>query len=185
MKRLLIGMIMMAFAIHTAAAGYLGVYGAYWDTKDADSELGFGAKLSFALSPQLHLQLRGKYFEFSQDGVGGPGTSATLEVIPIQGALVYHLDAGLPVRPYIGGGVGYYLFDIEWSDRHSTMNPDVDDEFGYFALAGALLEVNPSFGLFIEASYSWVEIKRIGGFETTGDDTLDGFGLNAGLTLHW
>lgn len=185
MKTLLKSMVALAFMAQAVSAGYLGLFGAYWDPEDADSEIGFGAKLAFPLSPEFTLQFRGKYFEFEQEGIGGPGTRATLEVIPIQAALIYNFQSDSPVRPYIGGGVGYYLFDLEWADQQQVLQPDVDDEVGYFALGGLRFEINPQFSLFAEASYTWVQIKRIAGFRTTGDDTLDGVGFNAGLTLHW
>lgn len=167
---------------YQAAAGSLGLFGAYWDPSDADSEIGFGAKLNVLLSPTVALEIRGSYFEF-EESTGG--TSATLEVIPIEAALLYMFAGDDVIRPYVGGGVGYYLLDLEWSSPAGSMNPDVDDEVGFFAVGGAAFKISDRFSLFAEAKYIWLEMDTIEGMAATGDDDLSGFGANVGLLLRW
>ncbi len=172
----------IGFVTQAALGAGLGVFGSYWDPKDADSEIGFGARLSIPLGPDVSLDLRGRYFEFEESSNGG---KATLEVIPIEAALIFQLAYQGPVYPYVGGGGGYYLFDLEWEGPEGRVNPNVDDEFGWFVLGGLQLPLADNISLFGEAKYMWLKIERIAGFETTGDNRLDGFGANVGLLLEW
>ncbi len=163
-------------------ADSLGVYGAYWDPKDADSDIGFGAVVRLPISREMALQLRGSYFEFEErDG----DERSTLEVIPLEVGLIYYLAPPQDLRVYIGGGAGYYLMDLEWRTAEERLTPDVDNEFGWYLIGGFDMRITQNVNLFAEAKYTFLEIKRIDGISITGDNKLDGFGINAGLAIRW
>ncbi len=182
MKALMLALLITTLTAAQAGAGGLGIFASYWDPKDADDEIGFGAKLRFRAAPEFALELRGSYFEFEERDAT---TRKTLEVIPIEGALLYNLGQGQPTQFYVGGGIGYYLLDLEWEGPTGTVRPSIDDEIGWFVVGGLEVGMSPNISLFIEAKYTWLDIDEIGGMETAQDDTLDGFGANAGLILLW
>ncbi len=162
--------------------GGFGVFGSYWDPKDADGDFGFGARLQLFSVSSLGVEVRGSYFEFTESA---DGDRTTLEVIPLEVALLYTFGKEQPVRAYAGGGAGYYLLDLEWSGPLGTMEPDIDDEVGWFVLGGLSFDLAANVNFFLEAKYTWLDIDEVGGFATTQDDTLDGLGGNVGLKLVW
>lgn len=182
LKKWMTTAVVLGVTAQVAWADGVGVFGSYWDTKDAGSEIGYGAKLKFGLGPDVFFSIRGSYFEFEERSAEG---KSTLEVIPIEAALVFHLDYMGPVYPYVGGGAGYYLMDLEWEGPGGAVSPSVDDEFGWFVLAGIEMDLSPRIAVFGEAKYTWLKIDRIDGLDTTGDNKLDGFGANAGLIFKW
>lgn len=182
MKTFMMVVLMTCIATAPAMAGGLGVFGSYWDPSDADGDFGLGARLHLFSVAGVGLELRGSYFEFSESE---GGVSQTLEVIPLEAALIYAFGSDQPIQAYAGGGGGYYMLDLEWSGPLGTMDPDVDDEIGWFVLGGLSFDIAANLNLFLEAKYTWLEIDEIGGFATTQDDSLDGFGANAGLMLVW
>lgn len=75
-------------------------------------------------------------------------------------------------RPYVGGGIGYYFFDED--------DADVDDEVGYYCVAGIDQSVGNGISVFAEAKYLWLEPDS-----DFGDVELDGFGANIGAAYNW
>ncbi len=164
-----------------AMANGIGVFGSYWNPKDLDSEWGYGAKLKIALGRDAFLDIRGGRFEFeAQQG----GTTATLEVIPLEAVWIFHLQYWGPLYPYIGGGGGYYLMDAEYKGPGAEDRPGVSDEFGWFAVAGGELEIGGPVALFAEAKYTWLETDSVRDADRS-KDKLDGFSLQTGLILKW
>ncbi len=181
MKRIIIAVIAIGMIAQVSFAAGLGIFGSYWDTKDADDEIGFGAKIKLDLTPQMALEVRGSYFEFDERI---QGTRSTLEIIPVEAGLMYRLPTGNTSSFYFGGGAGYYLMDAEvrFADNNRE-NLDVDDEFGWFVAGGLEIPLAVNLGIFAEAKYTWLEMKRVEGLET--DVKLDGFGANAGVIFKW
>ena len=160
-----------------AAPGFgLGVGVQYWDAKDADvfDENGFwGANLILRLRPADYV---GIDFRAGGSGVWDGDTyrrdgtkyrtDATFMCCPFEVGLVLMLPVNDGITLYAGPGVGYYYYDIdlevhekhghhyhsEWSD-HIKM----DDDFGWYAVAGLNLHLGPNFGLFGEVRYTETE----------------------------
>ncbi len=188
-----LGMLILGAAI--SHAGGLGIYGSYWDTKDADSGYGGGAKLKFETVPNLYLELRGSYFpDLSKDD---DGTKVDLRVVPLELGLAYNLPITDKFQPYIGGGGGGFYMDGDIKDDSIGLDGDIDFKIkpGYYAVAGVEFALTESVALFAEAKYTWVEFEvdkitfndvdltdDMGG-DVTGK--LDGLGANAGLMLKW
>ena len=162
-------------------AGTFGVFGSYWDTKDADHGFGGGVKGSFDLGEVLQLDLRGTYFnDLIKRADAG---DLKLHASPLDVGLSFAFNPGGAVRPYVGGGGSYYLLD----SNHGT----VSDEVGYYAMGGVefgSLSTGPHF--FAEAIYRDVTgtVKRRAADETFPDVSgkvklqLRGVGANAGCS---
>ncbi|HMP90290.1 MAG TPA: OmpW family outer membrane protein [Kiritimatiellia bacterium] len=179
-KALIATVMTMAFILPNAHANGLGFFASYWDTKDAEDEFGIGAKLQFSLDQAITMELRASIFQF-EDSEGG--IKVELDVIPLEAGLLFNLAPGAEFNPYIGGGAGYYIMDAEISAGGLSSDLDIDNEVGYYAVAGAELKLADNIALFVEAKYTWLKIKKVEGI--SADAKLDGFGGNAGLIIKW
>jgi outer membrane protein with beta-barrel domain len=158
-----------------AKAADVGVFGSYWDTKDADQGYGGGVKVDFA----RYLELRASYFPdvTSNNPVPGRG-DFKLRVVPLEGGLVYKFAPNDRFTPYLGGGASYLLLD--------TNRGNIDNELGWYGVAGADIKTDHGVGLMLEAIYRSVDSTiRDRGLDTTVDERVDlqlrGFGANVGL----
>jgi hypothetical protein len=158
-----------------AKAADVGVFGSYWDTKDADQGYGAGAKVDFA----RFLELRASYFSdvTSNNPVPGRG-DFKVRVVPLEGGLVYKFAPNERFTPYLGAGASYLLLD--------TNRGNIDNELGWYAVGGADIKTDHGFGVMLEAIYRSVDSTiRDRGTDTTVDTRVDlqlrGFGANVGL----
>ena len=159
-----------------AMAGDFGLYGSYWDTDALGETAGGGVKYALG-DAGLRFEIRASYFpdlteDFGQLVENGTGEAEVEALVPEAG-ITYNFAPGSNAQFYLGGGLSYYLLDI--NER------DLDDEVGYYGLAGLILGgagTGPAF--FVEALYRSVE-------GTITDDSLveevdlDLSGLSANL----
>ncbi|HEX9943401.1 MAG TPA: hypothetical protein VGG03_15400 [Thermoanaerobaculia bacterium] len=173
MKRtILFAAVALALLAGPASAGDFTLYGAYQDTKDADQGLGIGGKLGFGI-----FELRATYFDDVTTDTGR--RDFELRMIPLEAGLAFKFAPGQNVNPYIGGGAGYYLLD--------TNRGEVDDEVGYYAVAGANFTGASGLGFNIEGIFRSMEatvrdrsLSNPNVDEET-DIQLGGFGVQGGL----
>jgi outer membrane protein W len=163
-----------------AKATDFAVFGAYQDTKDADSGYGVGAKLDFG----RFVTLRATYLgDVTSNTRFSSGDDFKLRVIPLEAGLQYKFNPDSNFSPYLGGGASYFLLD--------TNRGNIDDELGWFAMVGAEIKTQHSFGIMLEGIYRSVEstVRDDENGDTTVSDKVDvqlrGFGANAGLIWHF
>lgn len=176
-----------------AQAGGLGFSGAYWNPKDAEDGYGAAARLQVDLSSTVSLDIRGAYFPDMSEDISTPAgeIDSDLEIIPLEVGLLLHpkvADKG--VQPYIGGGIGYYMLELDTESPSGLDNRiDLDDEVGWYAVAGLKLRFSQGLALVLEAQYRGVEGTAkgddIGDIDDAYTIDLEGFGANAGLMLSW
>jgi hypothetical protein len=168
----------LGFVAGPAKAADLGVFGAYQDTKDAQHGYGGGAKLDFSF-----LELRASYFNDVTGNHPLPlGGDFKLRVIPLEAGLVYKFAPNETFTPYLGGGASYFLLD--------TNRGNINNELGWYGVAGADIKTDHGFGIMAEAIYRSVDATvRDSGSSTTisnrADVQLRGFGANVGLVWHF
>ena len=188
MKKLALFAAILALASAGASAGGFGLYGSYWDIEDADDAgVGGGLKLQADLSED---GVVGFEFRLSgSTGYGGDGVFKDAYTAPIEANLTLGMPLGDKGKIYIGAGGGYYVMP-EFESKvvmGSSLEPDIDpdDSFGYFAVAGIELMFSETFGIFVEAKYTMVEVDKVkidDVEQDMGDDNeFKGFGANAGL----
>lgn len=169
----------LGFGAVAANATDLGLHGAYWKTDQADRTFGFGAKLRFSF-----VELRGTYFDDVTADVEPESADFEIKAYPLEAGIFIQFLKNSMVRPYIGGGGGYYILD--------TTVGDVDDEIGYYLVGGADIG-SPSarVAFSIEAIYRNIEGTVRGTFfqdlDLDEDVPLDlsGIGANAGVVLRF
>lgn len=85
----------------------------------------------------------------------------TLVAMPLEANILLRLPLGKKLCLYGGPGVGYYLFDGQSNSDLETekivYDIEVDDEGGWYVLAGLRAKVSANFDLFIEGKYTWIK----------------------------
>lgn len=186
---------------------------AYWDdsaaifTGDAsefeDAVLGFDYRMDLGNNRRLGLLLSVSGFEGQDeredlrfvDLEGFPIVhEATLQVTALTAGLTFNFAPRAPVRPYVGVGGGYYLWDLEESGDFVFVGEEFDEIFtdtfqddggtlGYFWLAGFEVPINPNWALFAEGRWHRAE-DDLGGpdFEDFGELDLSGREISGGVS---
>jgi hypothetical protein len=190
-KRLLLGIFILALlSAAPAFASDFGLFGTYWDTRDADETFGGGVELNFAFGESpLGLELRGTYYQqLSDEPVSalfdddeGFFVEESLEALPIEAGLRYNFNPTGNVSPWISGGVSYIFLDI--SDVEGA---EVDDETGWYAGLGSRFGQPDGVSFYGEVLYRATEatVQRERDdidLEDTVNIELDGVVVNAGV----
>ena len=150
----------------------LGAHLSYWDAKDLDDldldgTFGFGVIGQYRFLPQLALEMRisgymaGESDDLYVDDEGWYDNDTTVVVAPLEAGLVGFLPLTRTFSLYAGPGVGYYFFDGETTLSQGPLDInydiDMDDEAGFYALAGVRAQLARNVALFLEGKYTWVE----------------------------
>ena len=157
-----------------ARAGEFGVFGSYWDTKDAQSGYGGGAKVNWGV-----FELRGVYFNDVTAKRVPDRNDFKLHSSPLGVGLKFDLVHDVPVTPYLGAGGAYYLL--------STNQGSIQDEVGWYGVAGLDFTTPSKVGVNVEAV--WYDVRGTVTNLTTDNVhisdrarvDLSGLGVNAGL----
>jgi hypothetical protein len=155
----------------------LGVFGAYWDTKDADQTYGAGAKLRLGI-----IEFRGTYFTDVTADVDPEALDFEIRAIPLEAGIVLQFLKNAAVSPYVGGGAGYYILDTDAGD--------IDDEAGYYLVGG--LDIGKGIVAFnVEGIYRNFEATVVDTdddfpeFEDEVSFDLSGIGVQAGVVFRF
>jgi opacity protein-like surface antigen len=159
-------------------AADLGLFGAYWDTKDADRALGGGAKVGFG----RYFELRATYFSDVTADTEPERHDFEVSAVPLEAGLRYGFDANERFQPYVAAGATYIMLD--------TTRGDIDDETGWYAALGADIETGERLGFMAEVIYRGVEttVAEDDPFDGIRDEVtidLGGLGVNAGVVWSW
>jgi hypothetical protein len=177
MKKVVLAALVLALASSPSWAGSFGVYGAGWDTKDADQAMGAGVKARFGW-----LDLHATYFADVTADTDPEHLDFEISSLPLEVGFAIPLGPQEgPFSPYVGAGGGYYKLD--------TDHGDVDDETGWYGLAGADFgdAVGPRFNL--EVMYRRMEATVTDEGDLNDPDLspkvnfdLSGLAVNAGVS---
>lgn len=192
MKKFVIAAIVAAAVAAPSTAADFSIYGSYWDIDVAGETAGGGITLGIPFTENLGLDLSATYFEqLTDDPLANAFDSDDpifqrqgLNVTPLSAGLRWNFAANQSFRPYLGGGVSYFLLDSDFGE--------VNDELGYYAALGAGFGNPDGMSFFAEAIYRSAEaeveldpdeLDDIDDIEVRDTATfdLDGLGINAGL----
>lgn len=178
------------WATHSYAAG-IGLINSYWSPDDFDADFGPGIKLQADLNEIYHLEFRMTlYPDMGEDVKSGDDiVKVDLETMPLElGFLanIPYIDDPL-IQSYFGGGFGYYLIDLSAKGPVGAIDYHVDDEIGFYLLAGARLHFSPAVAIFGDIMYRYVEGKAVtknaDGTKSEIDMNLSGPGVNVGIVV--
>lgn len=170
----------------------------YWDTKDLDTfdEDGlWGANIITRVMPS---DIVGFEFRFGGSGVWKDKTyrydgkkyetDATFSCCPLEAGLVLMLPIDQRLSLYGGAGGGYYIYDIDikTTSKHGhhyhterSRHISLDNDFGWYGVAGLKVKLGSSVSLFAEARYTDTETTVKHDDERKFD--CSGVGAQAGL----
>lgn len=204
MKRMKFMACLLALATTVGAVSALGAPGfslglgvQYWDAEDAsvfDEDGMWGGSIIARLRPSDYFGI-----DFRAGGVGiwdsktyrADGikyeTDAAFWCCPLEAGLVLMLPLNDLLTIYGGPGVGYYYYDIdiETTSKHGhhihssrSSHIKLEDDFGWFAVAGVKLQLLPGLSIFGEAMYHDTETSLKDDKSTKID--CSGVGFQAG-----
>jgi opacity protein-like surface antigen len=154
MRKAIITLGLAALLSGPVAASDFAIFGSGWDPDGIEEALGGGASLHFGES--FGVDLRATYYQNAElDNIrigddDAPDVFGDLQMIPIEALLRYDFNNDGPANFYVGGGASYVMLD--WDD-----GPDLDDEVGWVALAGARFGRPGGMGFFVEGAYRGIE----------------------------
>lgn len=161
---------------------------------DYERALGGGGRLSLLLSASAFGGEDDREDLFFEDNFGNPIVhTATLDVASFTAGLKLDLLPRGRIRPYVGAGGGYYLWDLEERGDFVFSGPEFDEIFfetfqddgatlGYYFLGGIAVPFNESWGVFAEGRWHRAEDELGGDFEDFGDLDLSGREISAGVS---
>lgn len=151
----------------TGSGVEVAAFGTYLDSDDLGDGYGGGAKVELNPIDMISIDARASYVRFDD---------ASVNMVPLEAAALLNFPILFErIVPYIGVGVGYYIFDASGAD--------LDDEVGFFPLAG--LEIGfHKLSLMAEARWLFLETdvdSARGELENITKADVDGLGINIGL----
>lgn len=153
-----------------------------------------GGRLSLLLSVSGYEGEDSRRDRFFDDERGFPIVHRVrLDVTSFTAGLNFDLIPHGPVRPYLGAGGGYYLWELRERGDFVFSGPVFDEIFtdsfsddgatlGYYWLAGVAVPVTPNWGLFVEGRWHRADDRLRGDFEGFGDIDLSGREISAGFS---
>ena len=135
------------------------------------------------------------FLDFEDDFGNDIEHETTLEVLSFDLGMVYHLlrrDA--TVSPYVGGGIGFYGYDLQESGdfinfgNFEIFNGTFDasgNTVGGFFVAGLEVPIGEQFAIFGEARWDWASDELEDDFEEFGDLDLSGGQLAGGISFRF
>lgn len=177
----------------------LGAHLSYWNARDLDhldldGAIGGGVIGQIRLFKHLALELHmGGYGAGSSEevylaGEGWYENETVIVCMPLEAGLVAFLPLGDTFSLFGGPGVGRYFFDGEFRRRQgpveTTIDMDLGEETGFYALLGARAQLARNAALFFEGQYTWVETSlahAVGPFEASQDLDFSGLSFSAGM----
>lgn len=156
--------------------------------------LGEGGQLSLLFSGSGYEgQDHRRYRDFVDSRGNEIRSRATLDIESFTAGLMWDFLPRGPVRPYVGVGGGYYLWQLEESgdfiDFGSAGSPIFHDRFkddgatlGYYWLAGLSVPLGYDWALFAEGRWHNAEDTLGGDFDGLGKLDLSGREISAGFS---
>ncbi len=163
-------LILAGASVSWAYTGW-GPFASYWDTKDGDSAVAPGVRLSFEAVEGVQMDISASFFSDLAKG------DADLKVTPLEAGLALCYPAGELFNLCIGGGIGYYFVD---SDIHN-----VDSKIGGFVMGRVELKALNNKEVFYGKTDAALFVEPMYRFVDTGDVDLSGPAVNAGLLIRW
>ena len=180
MKKWIICILLTLLILPSAEAGY-GLFGTYWDSKNYEDMDGVGLRLGSQIYSGVGIEARVSYV--STDLFGNPDME--MDMLPLEALALWTIDLTTLLKPYIGGGIGYYMKNPQWKSNDLGGRIEANDCFGYFGIAGFNFLLGNA-KLFGEAKYNLISEDDNIDWRGTGVEekySLDGLSINVGLVI--
>ena len=185
MKRAFTALGLLVLLAAPAAAGGLGIHGTWWDADEASDEFGAGLLFDFNVVSKVDFEVRASWYS-DYDLVLFEGTSdaqlVTFSAAPLDFGFSYNFVKN-KFTPYLGIGGTFYYFDTD-KDQYGRL----DDEWGWYGLAGIDFPIGPNWKIYGEVMYRSVDARLKGddlGFQPTVDEGFSFKGPAAQVGIAW
>lgn len=170
------------------AGGSIGLMIAAWDTQDADTDNGLGAKVDFDIGGPFAVTVR--YADFDGFTALAAGRLLELQAAPLDLGVVYNFESQPRINPYVGAGLTSTNFDarVVASPLPRQERVRLSDEPGWFAVGGLEVKVSNRLAVFGEALYRQTKAEVEGeGLDSFAKVQLDFAGPagSVGLLFTW
>ena len=138
---------------NTGTGFAIGPFGGFLEAKDADDGTwfaGLGARLYFLRFLALEASVSFHESEFNNG-------DTDIWQIPVQLSGLLIILPSLPIRPYIGGGVGWYYTRVENEGAFAVFGDETTHWFGGHVIAGAELRASSGFIVFADFRYIFID----------------------------
>ena len=176
----LVALVLLAVvAAVPAPAGAAGfqLFGSYFEPDLDGDTVGIGFGYGFRIARPLDVDLRATFFDTADsaslqglfENIDLPELDAGVDIHPIDIGLRYNFTPENPTGTvYVGAGVSYYLLDAV---------QEIDDEFGLYAMVGALFGGASGPAFFVEGMYRFADEANISSAEIPGLERFDGIDI--------
>lgn len=129
-----------------------------------DTGFGLSGSVGYALPNGFRPEFELGYLANDVDSVGGTNARGDVGALKMMGNLLYDFrNTGLPVTPFIGGGLGFARVHADGIDPFSnTRIDDSDMGFAYQAIAGASRSLGDGLDLTLDYRFvnvPWLHLK--------------------------
>ena len=159
------------------AGGGFHLFGTYGEVNEWTKSGGFGARLSVG-GEKLVVDLTATWFPEESGKIGYHGGQAfydDLQIAPVELGLRYVFSPGQTWRPYIGGGVSYFVADLNVGS--------VDDEAGFYGMLGLIRHGAGTIGAYGEVLFRQAELSYQVAHGVTIDEDVGGLAGVIGVFL--
>lgn len=127
--------------------------------QSVDLDMGWGVMggVGYGYGNGFRSEVNLNYSDVSVDNVSGATGNGDVDVLNLMIDLLYDLDVGMPVTPYIGAGIGVARVDFDGISPVAGNNSEIDDEdvvFAYQGIAGLSYLLNEEWTLFADYRYT-------------------------------
>lgn len=164
-------------------ASSVGVMASYWFSDDTDDAPGGGLRFQLDAGETWTFEFRGSVyddFEITRRSAG-PVEKFQLEAVPIDFGVSYNFNKNAQINPYLGFGGSYVLLESRLGGR-------LQDEFGWFALAGADFNFREEAAIFVEVIYRNIDATLEAddlGRGLNEELNMKGPAINVGIAKRW
>jgi hypothetical protein len=159
------------------AGGGFSLFGTYGQVNDNISSGGLGARVSFG-GQKLLVDFTATWFPERSGVIVKSGSSQifdNIQLYPVELGVRYVFAPGEEFRPYVGGGASWFLTDVQ--------NGSMDDELGYYILAGMVWGDGRGVEGFVEGLFRRAQADVDYGAAGTWGVDLGGFAGVAGIVI--
>ena len=190
MRTAIIALGVLTLLAAPAVAGSVGVFGSWWDPKDSNDEFAGGVLVEGRFGERVDLEFRVSWFDNVVTDLpdDAPGVELPYSAVPLDFGFAYNfVKDERKFTPYVGGGGTYYLLDTD-NDSEGR----IEDEWGWYGIAGLDFPIADKWKFFVEAMYRDVEATLKGDNLGFGDPSeveaffdLKGPVVNVGIAFYW
>jgi hypothetical protein len=131
----------------------IGPFGGFLEAKDADDGTwfaGLAARLYFLRFLAVEASVSFHESEFNNG-------NTDIWQIPVQLSALFIILPRSPIRPYIGGGVGWYYTKVEYEGALAFLDDETTNWFGGHVMGGAELRASSGLLLFADFRYIFID----------------------------